>query len=326
VTAGGGGRPLGSDFIVGKENGMAAHAELVSDLKALRKGRGLYVNNVDERVGRGLRALCGVTEDDGPGIIRHRVARQLEHLAGGLPDDLRIAVMAAFGMIPDARRPLYQDRVCWIAERIGRDPRTARRRIDDGIHQLAQLACTPRRMRGPAGPRVGEPVTGWHTSALRMSLTLDRFAPEVLEHHRIVSARPDLTEVEVVSHHDARCAPVGVVYGGTLVDRGTESRPSYALTLPTPMDVGESHDFALRSRMTTRHAIPRELVYQPRRRCDFFELRVRFDPNFPPRLITRVGDPLDGPSEPAQIDRAGEIRLVFRDLRRGTTYGARWDF
>jgi len=300
---------------------MPAHAELVSDLKALRKGRGLFVNNVDERVGRRLRDLCGVTENDGPGEIRHRVARQLEHLAGDLPEDLRIAVMAAFGMIPDARRPLYQDRVGWIAERIGRDPRTARRRIDDGIHQLAQLACTPRRMRGHVGPRVGEPATGWHTSALRMSLTLDRFAPEVLEHHRIVSARPDLAEVEVVSHHDARCAPVGVVYGGTLVDRGT----TVGLALPTPMGVGESHDFALRSRMTEGNAVPRQLVYRPRRRCDFFELRVRFDASFLPGSLARLSDPLDGPAEPVRIDRAGEIRLVFRDLRRGLAYGVRWD-
>jgi hypothetical protein len=82
---------------------MAAHAELVSDLKALRKGRGLYVNNVGERVGHTLRDLCGVTEKDGPGEIRVRVAQRLEHLAVDLPDDLRIAVLAAMGLIPAAR-------------------------------------------------------------------------------------------------------------------------------------------------------------------------------------------------------------------------------
>jgi hypothetical protein len=91
------------------------------------------------------------------------------------------------------------------------------------------------------------------------------------------------------------------------------------------MDVGESHDFALRSRMAGGNAVPRQLVYRPRRRCDFFELRVRFDPGFLPRSVARLGDPLDGPAEPVHIDRAGEIRLVFSDLRRGLTYGVRWE-
>jgi hypothetical protein len=168
---------------------MAALTELVSDLKALRKGRGLFVNNVDERVGRTLRDVCGVTEQDGPGEIRYRVAQRLAHLAGDLPEDLRMAAMAAFGMIPAARRPLYQDRVDWIAQRIGRDPRTARRRIDDAIHQLAQLACTPLRVRGPA-----EPTTGWHIAETRVILMLDRAVPERYEQHRIVAAQEHLTE------------------------------------------------------------------------------------------------------------------------------------
>src|SRR5262245_52376465 len=153
---------------------MAAHAELVSDLKALRKGRGLYVNNVGDRVGHTLRDLCGVTEQDGPGEIRFRVAQRLEHLAVDLPDDLRVAVLAAFGMLPAARHPLYQERVSWIAQRIGRDPRTARRRIDDAIAQLAQLAVAPGRVR-----YTGEPVTvGWRTATTRIFLTLEGNAPE----------------------------------------------------------------------------------------------------------------------------------------------------
>src|SRR5262245_20134912 len=209
---------------------MAAHAELVSDLKALRKGRGLYVNNVAERVGHTLRDLCGVTEQDGPGEIRVRVAQRLEHLAVDLPDDLRIAALAAFGVIPAARRPLYQERVTWIAERIGRDPRTARRRIDDAIHQLAQLAFTPLHQRGDTMPAIG-----WHTVETRVILMLDGPTPEAIEVHRIMAAQHNLRQLEVTTAF----GQASVMYGGTM--------RAGVLVLPSPLDAGQHYEYAIRS-------------------------------------------------------------------------------
>lgn len=284
---------------------MAAHAELVSDLKALRKGRGLYVNNVAERVGHTLRDLCGVTEQDGPGEIRVRVAQRLEHLAVDLPDDLRIAALAAFGMIPAARRPLYQERVTWIAERIGRDPRTARRRIDDAIHQLAQLAFTPLRLRGST-----EPAIGWRTVESRVILMLDGPVPEAIEVHRIMAAQDNLRELDVTSAF----GQASVVYGGTL--------RAGALLLPNPLMAGQSHEFAVRSRNPVR---PRQFLHVPRRRCDVLDLRVRFDVDHLPRAVSRLqGRPVRERAR-IPIDKAGEIQVIFRDLTRGMPYGARWD-
>jgi hypothetical protein len=284
---------------------MAAHAELVSDLKALRKGRGLYVNNVAERVGHTLRDLCGVTEQDGPGEIRVRVAQRLEHLAVDLPDDLRIAALAAFGMIPAARHPLYQERVSWIAQRIGRDPRTARRRIDDAIHQLAQLAFTPLRLRG------AEPANaGWYTVESWVVLKLDGTTPEAIEHHRIVAAQDNLREVDL----STTFGQPAVLNGGTLSGR--------TLVLPTPLAAGDPHDFWVRSRNPVR---PRQFVYVPRRRCDHLELRVRFDVDRLPRAVSRLQGRPPRDRGRVQIDKAGEISLTFRDLTRGLAYGARWD-
>jgi hypothetical protein len=285
---------------------MLAHAELVSDLKALRKGRGLYVNNIGERVGHRLRDLCGVTEQDGPGEIRVRVAQRLAHLAGDLPEDLRKAVLAAFGMIPDARHPLYQERVGWIAQQIGRDPRTARRRIDDGIHQLAQLACTPLRLRSAV-----EPVaTGWYTVESRLIIKLDSATPEAIEYHRVVAVQDNLREVDLA----AVFGQPAVLRGGTLHNG--------VLVLPTPLMAGRSHDFWVHSRNPFR---PRQFVYVPRRRCDYLELCVRFDCDRPPRAVSRLQGrpPRDRGRVP--IDKAGEIQLIFRDLTRGVAYGARWD-
>jgi hypothetical protein len=286
---------------------MAVHAELVSDLKALRKGRGLYVNNISERVGDTLRDLCGVTEQDGPGEIRVRVAQRLALLAGDLPEDLRKAVLAAFGMIPDARHPLYQERVGWIAQQIGRDPRTARRRIDDGIHQLAQLACTPLRLRTIAD----RSTVGWHTAETRVILTLDGLVPEATEHHRIVAAQDNLREVDL----SVAFGKPAVMYGGTLC--GT------CLVLPAPLMAGQFHDFAVRSKNPVR---PRQFVHVPRRRCDYLELRVRFDRDRLPRAVSRLqGTPPPRERGLIRIDRAGEIQATFQELVRGQVYGARWD-
>ncbi|MGB3442296.1 MAG: hypothetical protein WBA97_26430 [Actinophytocola sp.] len=278
---------------------MATHAELVGDLKTLRKGRGLFAGNVADRVGQALRELCGVTDQASPGEIRYRVGRRVACLATELPDDLRMAVLAAFGMLPSARHPLYQDRVAWIAARIEREPRTARRRIDEGIHQLAQLACTPL--------RVGTPTeNGWHTTETRVIAMLDRMVPEVLEHHRVVAAQ-ELCELHLPLPAGRE---VAVAYGGTL--------RSGVLTLPAPLQPGEAHEFALRTRLPV---LPRQLVHVPGRRCDYLELRVRFDRTRLPRRVSRL--PGDAASVP--VDGAGEIRLTFADLTRGFTYGARWD-
>jgi hypothetical protein len=282
---------------------MAAHAQLVSDLKALRKGRGLFVNNVDERVGRTLRDLCGVTDDDGPGEIRYRVAQRITALASDLPEDLRMAVMAAFGMNPDARHPLYQDRVDWIAAKIGRDPRTARRRIDDGIHQLAQLACTPRRLREAPG-------SGWYISSTLVILMLDRPTPEVFERHRIVAARDSLSEITL----SPTFPNVDVVYGG--------DHRNGTIVLPTPLAVGGCHEIAL---LCQASGSQRQLVHLPRRRCDLLELHVRFGDYRPHSVVKVQGKPAVDHG-PVAVDATGRSRVTFTDLTRGLASGLRWEY
>jgi hypothetical protein len=114
--------------------------DLVSDLKRVRRGRGVLTSRVDKQIGQALRTLADVSTEDGPAEIRAKVARWLGDLADDLPDDLRAAALAAFAVASDARQPLYKDRVELVATRIGRDARTARRRIDEAIEQLAQRA------------------------------------------------------------------------------------------------------------------------------------------------------------------------------------------
>lgn len=309
---------------------MSGHAELVRELKSLRKGRGLLAGRIEERVGPGLRAACEVTDGDGMLVVRQKVAARLVELADQLPDDLRIATYAAFAIGPEARLPLYQDRVHWAATRVDRDPRTVRRRVDEAINQLAEMASS-----APVHA-TGAQVDSWHTTELRVAAGLDRQQPDVLEQRRVIANQDGLRELDLaVSLRTARRdLEVEVVYGGTLLERGMEAsdRIGFALMLPKPLSRGESHDFAVRFRLPSAQAMRPYLVCLPRRRCELFDLRVRFgQQRVPPRVWMLHGAFQRDVSDPVchghqhQVDRAGEIHMRFRHLTPGLAYGARWE-
>jgi hypothetical protein len=300
---------------------MVVLAELVRELKTLRKGRGLLASHIGERIGSTLRAICGVTDDDGPAVIRQKVARRLESLAGDLPADLRIAVLAAFAICPDARLPFYQDRVSWTARRINRDPRTARRRIDAGIVHLAQLATvSPVRSADHAGIPAG---TGWRTVDLRVMIAFDQGRPRGIELARIVAEEDGLAEVDI----GVVGVELEIVYGAVDVRAGAGR---HLAVLPKPLVRGEEHDLGVACRLPA--GAPSHVVYVPDRPCELFDLRVRFDLADLPWRISLLRGALDrdiaSPAysgETRAADQAGEIHLVFRDLVPGLAYGARWD-
>lgn len=304
-------------------------AELVRELKSLRKGRGLYASQIEERVGPTLRAACEVTDGDGLMVIRQKVTTRLAELAEYLPDDLRLATLAAFAINAEARLPLYQDRVLWAAVKVDRDPRTVRRRVDEAINQLAELATSaPNNPPAPAGT--------WQTTELRVAVGLDRARPEVLEQRRIVVNQEGLRELDLAVSLPAmrRDLEVEVLYGGTLLDRGMEAsdRLGFALALPKPLARGESHDFAMRFRLPTARVMRPYMVCVPKRPCELFDLRVRFGQDQVPQRVWMlhgafqrdVSDPAcRGHQHP--VDPAGEIHMRFRQLTPGLAYGARWD-
>ncbi len=308
---------------------MGGRADLVRELKSLRKGRALFAGRLDERVGPELRAVCQVSDGDGSVAIRQKLAARLTEVAEQLPDDLRLCALAAFALITEARLPLYQDRVLWTAMRLDRDSRTVRRRVDEAIEQVAELAAGSPRSPAPAGR--------WHTTQLSVAVALDQAQPEVLEQHRVVAHEDGLRELDLAASLPApwRGSDVGVFYGGTLIDRGdaqTSDRFSLALALPGPLDRGESHDVAVRFRLPTAQAMRPYLVCVPGHPCEVFDLRLRFGRRrVPPRVWTWYGayhrDPSAPPSDGdrRQVDRAGEIHLRFRRLTPGLAYGARWE-
>ncbi|WP_216209200.1 hypothetical protein [Amycolatopsis aidingensis] len=308
---------------------MSGRAELVRELKSLRKGRGMFAGRMAERIGPNLRAVCAVTDGDTMVSIREKVANRLAELAEQLPEDLRLATLAAFAINAEARLPLYRDRVLWAAMRMGRDQRTVRRRVDEAIDQLAELAA------GAPAYREDDHARTWQPAELRVAAALDRAQPEVLEQHRIVAVQDGLRELDLVPSVPAGPDELepAVFYGGTLVDGGTAAGEGrgFALTLPRPLAIGESHEFAVRFRLPTARAMSPYLVCVPAGPCELFDLRMRFGPDSPPRRVWRLsGARRRDTSDPAwhgrlcPVDRAGEVHLRFRGLIPDLAYGARW--
>ncbi|HEX5406934.1 MAG TPA: hypothetical protein VFX16_32060, partial [Pseudonocardiaceae bacterium] len=99
-------------------------AELINELKVLRRGRGIENGALEQRVGPTLYFVLGVRPDASAAELRTAVRDWLTELAAQLPADLTLAVHAAFGLREDVRQRFYQDRVAWLAGYLGRDGRT----------------------------------------------------------------------------------------------------------------------------------------------------------------------------------------------------------
>jgi hypothetical protein len=311
---------------------------LITELKTLRKGRGVSAGDIHRRVGPGLRAVCEVTEDDESTHVRRKVTARLESFAAALPHDLHIAVMAGFGLLPDVRHPRYEDRVAWVADYLGRLPRTARRRIDEGIRHVAELI-----LESLTQTELPVSTDPWHTTDLRITVELDRVAPEVVEQRRIVSQLSGLAELDlaitlasvdgysVVTVDNPR---IDVIYGGSVANRHMESaeRLGFSLVLPRSLNQGEVHSYALQYSFVSGDVLRPYLACVPRYPCDLFDLRVRFGTARPPtglwllnRAFQRDIADAESPGEELYVNSADDIQVRFRDLSSGLAYGVRWE-
>jgi hypothetical protein len=319
------------------EGGSVDHsaADVVGELKVLRKGRGIFTTPLADRVGPALRTTCGILEDDDTVEMRRKLSDRLRPLVESLPDDLKIALLAAFALDDRARKPFYQERVHWAAVTLDRDDRTVRRRIDEGIEQVAAMAVAT----GPAesGPRY--PSRSWHTEELRVTLALDQPVAEAFEFRRVVADADEIAELDLAltltvtggSGDSVRESDleVDVFHGGVLTGRAMESsdRVGLALRLPEPLRRGERHDIGLRFRANIRAP---HYICVPRHPCDLFDLHVRFGDRVPERIV-RLDKAFQNDARDRshrgvvlETDDAGEVHVRFRHLAPGFAYGIRW--
>jgi hypothetical protein len=266
-------------------------ATLTDELKRLRKGRGVHAANIAQRAGPALRRLCGIRPDDGAAAVRNRLMTTLRELAGRLPDDLHLALLVELGLHDVATQQRLGERLEWLATRMARDTRTARRRADLACERLAEVA-------GALPTHAPERSDGWYVRRFSALVRLDGRTPEVTETRMVVATRDGLGELETefsLPRHPADRRPthdlgVALLYGGRLVRRQqrSESHFEFSIELPSALGVGQHHEFALRLRVPDGQPVRQHYVFIPHRRCDLFEMRLRFDPTRVPRRLWRV--------------------------------------
>ncbi|HKS48926.1 MAG TPA: hypothetical protein VJT49_28230 [Amycolatopsis sp.] len=311
------------------------HNELAEELKSLRKGRGVRVDRIGERVGPALRRVCGLVRGDSPAEIREKISSTLLAAIDSLPEDLRSPSLAAFALDEGNQQPFYRDRIDQAAERLKRNPRTIRRWVDEGIRHLVEIMES----RALAEEAVDDSGPGWYTANLRTLVNLALPAPEAFETRTVVAERDGLHALDLAltvtapPGGDAPELDIDVFSGGRLAGtrRQASDRVGFELALSRPLTRGERHEFTLRFRMREGREMSPHYVCVPKYRCDHYLLRIKFDPRRPPAAVWRLNSAfqrdLDDPlatGEPAEVDEACEVGAEFRRLARGLAHGFRW--
>ncbi|GAA3053754.1 hypothetical protein LV79_004741 [Actinokineospora globicatena] len=312
-------------------------ADVVAELKEVRRGRGVRSDDLHNRVGPALRMACDITEIDDPALVRRKVVLRLTHLGARLPSDLHLAASAALGLHKDADGGFLDQRIDWLATRFDRDPRTARRRVDSAFQLLAELlydAGMRDRKSGSYSP------DGWYVESLHAALRLDLEVPTLTEQRQIVAAVDELDELVLsLSAPRDQAMPDGqtiraeIAYGGEIVEeqRVSSSHTRFIVRLPSPLSLGQRHDYSIKFTSYPRSWMRPYYVFTPLRRCEEFSVRVRFDPTNPPKRVWRINglpakafEDFAPGTDALEIDRVGDVALEFHDLQQGLSYGLQW--
>ncbi len=285
---------------------------LMDELKALRRGRGVQAPGIDRQVGPALREACGILESDGAEVVRDKLRTWVHSLVRAFPEDLRLAVTTPLALHDEAQHAFLAHRIQWLADRAERDSRTIRRRIDDGLTRLVEAAS-----RYTAHVTATTP-DGWHIQQLHVLLRLDGPVPACTERWTIAAERDGVDEIqwpvtarrgggEFSGDHDIR-----VVHGALLTNGG--------LRLPRALRAGETQEFSLDVRIPRIHPMRPVHQFRTSRRCDRFDLVVRFHPDRLPTEVHGIGDF----TEPPAVNPVGEVEMSFRDVVPGLDCGIRW--
>lgn len=310
---------------------------VVRELNELRRGRGLDATDLHVRVGPVLRAACDIVDSDPPAELRHKLVLRLTELCGRLPGDLQLAARVALALHEEASGEFLDRRIAWLAAQFDRDPRTARRRIDQAFILLGERLQSQVERMGDSGPYS---PTGWYVERLKAVLRLDLAAPLLVEERSIIATADELDEIVValsaprdLDEEDGPAVEAEVVYGGEIVERERVSsgHSRFVVRLPKPLRLGQRHEYSIQFRARSRAALRPYYVLTPLRRCESFSVRVRFGVDALPERIWRVNglppraiDDFVPVDDPLVVDSVGDVRLDFYTLQQGLSYGLQW--
>jgi hypothetical protein len=321
-----------------ERSGLPGLAEIAAEIQALRKNRA-FSGDVSAKIGPVLLELAGGDARK----ANEKLGRELRALAGRLPDEMRTAILAALALHEDTRSmPTYSERKRWLGDtKLARGDRTAERRIEEAQRLLAQeIAAELERRRGQSDPA----DDGWYIEQFSAVFMLDGDAPEAIERRRIVATGQQLTEITTVldtpreSGQHRLGLMAEVTSGGTLLraEALSRNRTRYVIELPRPLQPDETHEYEMHVWVARDEPMRDYYVFRPERRCDAFDLRVRFDRREPPRWVRQVAGedvhvyyPFEGapaPFDRVPVDATGEAHATFPHPRQHLGYGLQWSF
>jgi hypothetical protein len=316
--------------------------ELARELARLRQRRGARDPDLLKDLGPQIKLLVGFGEGDTASQVRGQLAELITfHLKE--EGDLQLAALAALGLHEDAGHPTLEARTSWLAGRLFCDYRTARRRTDAAIKVFVERVAGGPLLKSKQRARPDDPerTDDWFVRLFRVVFVLDACSPEAIE-HRVIEFTKDRVEQITYRFSLPRAEPgtadqheieADAIHGVRIVDceRPVPEHFRFTLALPRSFSTGEQHEYGFRTRVPAGQPMQPYYVYTPYRRCDRFELIVRFDPMSPPAMIWQLSEaviPMIESSHPVgpelQVDRLGEVRVTFDNLKRGLGYGLRW--
>jgi hypothetical protein len=315
---------------------------LGDELSRLRRGRGIMACDVRERVGPTLQALAGIDPVESQEEARRKLLAFLQEMARNLPEDLGLALSAALALHEDVQHRFLNERLRWLAEKLRRDVRTARRRVDEAIRFAEASGCAQ-------ALEASDYMPGrWYLARLRTVLRLDGEQPTAIEEREVVANVDGLTEFVISTSvprpaiADPRDGGLGmhkqrlefsVIYGGSLArcEQPSNSYFRHFIRFPHPLAQGESREVGAAITIPGDQPFNPRYAFQPLHRCDEFDLRVRFSPHSQPAFVWNMNglphgmvDDFADPAALVQPDASGDIHLCYQYLRIGLAYGARW--
>jgi hypothetical protein len=288
---------------------------------------------------RDLRNQSGLTYEQLGRIAHYATSTVQAAAAGNALPTLRVtlAFVAACGGDTDAWREYWTQIRRWLDS----DAPEAVNRSVLPPWALDAGAAGPAAAAGEPGPPPADLAEAWFCASSIALLRLDTEPIESLEQRAIVAAADGVSELATsisVPRHPDDAGPrhdleAELLHGGALQlrERPYESYFRNVIVLPRPLRRGERHEYAMRFRIPPQQLMASHYVQVPLRRTDYFEARVRFNPDRLPRAVWRLsGVPTAviyerGPAPDALIpDRFGEVHVSFSDLRLGLAYGVCW--
>ncbi|MFD9735653.1 hypothetical protein [Umezawaea sp. NPDC059074] len=322
----------------GEPKRRAASAQsLMTELKALRRGRGVQVPGLHRQVGPALREACGIDESDGADVVREKIRAWVLTTVHAFPEELKLAVTTPLALHDEAQHAFLAHRIQWFADKIGRDSRTTRRRIDEGLTRLVEAAA---REHAPLTTRPFATEDGWHTTVFEALLRLDRSSPTCTERRTIQADRDGIDKVTwsltlppATPDGGPGDLDVQVLQGVELIsaDRLSPRRFLLHLRLPRTLTAGETHQFSLEVGIPVGQPMRPTYTFWPERVCERFRLAVRFSQDALPTAVWRTDGAFPGDTDdmvesddPLTINDIGEVEVSFEDLEEHRGYGVQW--